>query len=69
MTDFGATLEIWVLGVSVRDGINGVARSVGCHVWGSVELADTETLTGEFVEGRLAQMDREVAIVMTCLSG
>ena len=57
-------LNIWVFGIGVRDDIDGVASAVGWHVGSSVEFVDVKTLTFEFGEGRLAQMDREVAIVM-----
>ena len=63
LVDFGAALEIWICSISVRDGVYGVARAVGCHVGSSVELVDAKALTSEFGEGRLAQTDREVAIV------
>lgn len=65
LVDFGAALEIGVLGIGIWDGIDGVARAVGCHVGSSVVLVNAEALTGEFGEGRLAQMNREVAIVAT----
>ena len=64
LVDLGATLEIRVLGIRVRNGVDGVARAVGCHVGSSVEFINAEALTCEFSKGRLTEMDREMAIVL-----
>ena len=54
--------------IGVRDGIDVVASTVGCHLGSSVDFFYSKRLTYEFAEGRLAQMDREVAII-TASSG
>ena len=64
LVDFGAVFEIWVFGIGVRDGMDGIATVVGCHVRSSVGLVNTKALTSEFGEGRLVQMDGEVVINM-----
>ena len=64
MIDFGAALDIWVFWIRVRNVIDGVASTVVYHFGSSVEFVYVKALTCEFGEGRLAQMDREVAIAM-----
>ena len=56
--------EIWVSSVHWRNNINWVSISVGGHIGDTIHSVDVELIGGEFGEGSLAEVHRDIDIVM-----
>ena len=59
---FGVSLEVMVIIFRQLDVVNGKDRALRSHVGHAVHFIDSKQVFGIFSKGRLAQVNREVAI-------